>query len=88
MSNVAQQDYPDFQINPNETRTFTVQCPPGKRVLGGGYRTREQAPTDLTGLWVTRNGPWENVGWQVTITSRATVTYYVWVDTICGALTP
>jgi hypothetical protein len=85
LADVGFQDYPDFQVNPGQTQTFTVQCPAGKRALSGGYRTREQAATDGTGLWVRRNGPTFNgLGWEVTITSRASVTYYVWVDTICG----
>jgi hypothetical protein len=80
------QDYSDFQINPNQTETFTVRCPTGKKALSGGYRTRAQAETDFTGLWVTRNGPtFDGLGWEVTMTSRASVTYYVWVDTICGS---
>jgi hypothetical protein len=86
LSDIAFQDYSDFQVNPGDTQTFTVQCPAGKKVLSGGFRTREQAVTDGTGLWIKRNGPTFNgLGWEVTITSRADVTYYVWVDTICAA---
>jgi len=78
LANVGFQDYPDFQVNPGETRTFAVQCPAGKQALSGGYRTREQAATDGTGLWVRRNGPsFNGLGWEVTITSRASVTYCV-----------
>jgi hypothetical protein len=67
-----------FDVPANSTRSGDVQCPAGKRALGGGVSTSNASHTS-----VRQSGPAGGVtGWLATVGSNVAVTAHVWV--ICA----
>ena len=52
----------------NPSRSFTLACPAGKKVVGGGYTSADPA----VNLTTTANGPSaDGLNWLVTVTKLA-----------------